>query len=221
MYRPLALVLVAFALAMGVQTSLTATASAHTPSPRACTIAWQAAPPGQKFRAKQRCLQAQWRHRCITHPRVVPGSVTVKGLRLRPGKRKGNSPHWRNQRKVIGWLANEALRRHLPRAVLISAVATTTQESSARELDYGDGTSLGPLQLIDIHGTPRERKSIEFSGNWFYNGAIRVWRRYRGHIDAVRMSDAVQRPRVHGRPAHWIPEAERTVRIVLGDCQIA
>jgi len=195
-------------------------AQAHTPSPKACTLAWQAAPAGHKFSAKKTCLIAQARHRCVTHQRVVPGRATVKGQLLMRGKSKQHSPHWRNQRKVIAWLVNEALRRDLPKPVLISAVATTTQESSARELAGGHGTSAGPFQLINTHGPQSKRKTIWFSGNWYYNGAIRKWRRAGGRIGIVALSHSVQRSRYPSAVGAWVREATRTVNLTLGSCML-
>ena len=193
-------------------------AHAHTPNPRACDYIWQLAEPGEKFSAKKTCLAAQRRHSCVTHQRTVHGRVTVKGKRLM--RAKGGSPHWRNQRKVIAWLVNEALRRNLPKPVLISAIATTTQESSARELSHGHGTSVGPFQLINTHGSAARRRTIQFSGNWYYNGAIRVWRRNDGRIGVVELSHAVQRSRYPRAVARWVREATRTTNIVLAGCTL-
>jgi hypothetical protein len=154
---------------------------------------------------------------------MVPGNVTVKGQWLRSGHGARYSPHWRNQRKVIGWLVNEALRRNLPMPVLISAIATTTQESSARELQeptFFSGTSVGPFQLIDIHGSKAQRRTIEFSGSWYLNGAIRVYREHRGRIGIVELSHAVQRSGYPRAVSRWVAEATRTSTIVLGTCKL-
>lgn len=193
----------------------TSTAHAHRAKASSCDRVWHVAPPGEKWAAKQRCLAAVKRHNCVVHYQPSFVGVTVKGERLA----RGGSPHWRNQRHVIAWLAREASRRDLPYVVALSAIATTTQESSARELGHGHGTSVGPFQLIDLHGSVAERRSIEFSGNWFYNGAIRVYRANRA-IDAVTLSHRVQRSAYPTAVARWIPEARRTLRIVLGSCTL-
>ena len=190
-------------------------AHAHVAKASACDRVWQAAPPGHKWAAKQRCLAAVKRHNCVTHGRPVPGTVTVKGEQLR----RGGSVHWRNQREVIEWIVVEGLRRNLPYPVVLSAIATTTQESSARELDYGHGTSVGPFQLIDSHGTAAQRRTIAFSGTWYYNGAIRTYRR-NPNLSIIELSHAVQRSAHPTAAARWIPEARRTLGLVLGSCRL-
>jgi len=194
------------------------TSHAHTAKPAPyCDIVWDQAPPGKKWAAKQRCLVLVVKHNCVKHPRQVPGTVKVKGLRLVPGRR--NSPHWRNQRKVVGWIVNEGLRRALPRKVVLSALVATTQESSARELDYGHGTSVGPFQLISDHGPQHLRETVEFSGNWYYNGAMKVLRRNPG-IGAAALAQAVEQSAHPDRYGQWLPEANRTLDAVLGPCHI-
>lgn len=181
-------------------------ADAHPPDPKACVIAWQQAPAGSKWTARQRCLAAQLRHRCQTHPRLVPATARVKGQRVD-----------REQRRVIGWLVQTGVARNLPRVFVLSAIATTTQEASAREIGYGHGTSVGPFQLISDHGTAAQRETIEFSGNWFYSGA---WKSYRRGMGPVELSHAVQRSRYPTAVAKWIPEANRTLIATLGSCRL-
>lgn len=181
-------------------------ADAHPPNPKACVIAWHDAPVGEKWSAKQRCVAAQERHRCQTHPRVVPSTARVKGKRVD-----------RAQKKVIAWLVQTGVARKLPRVFVLSAIATTTQESSAREIGYGHGTSVGPFQLIDSHGDAAQRRTIEFSGNWFYSGA---WKVYRRGMGPVELSHAVQRSRYPRAVAKWIPEADNTLRATLGSCRL-
>lgn len=193
------------------------TANAHVAKASACDRVWQLAEVGDKWAAKQRCLAAVKRHNCVTHGRPVPGAVTVKGEPLRRGR--GGSPHWRNQREVIEWIVVEGIRRDLPYPVVLSALITTTQESSARELDHGHGTSVGPFQLISDHGSAAERQSIEFSGTWYYNGAIRTYRA-RPHLSVVELSHAVQRSAHPDAVRAWIRESTRTLGLVLGPCRL-
>jgi hypothetical protein len=219
--RSLVIFTLSVVVALGGSALAAPIAQAHTPNPIACEIAWDSAPAGMKFTAQQRCIAAQWRHTCLTHQRTVPSSVTVKGLYLKPGRRATYSPHWRNQRHVIAWIVNEGLRRHLPRKLIITALATGTQESSLRELAYGDSSSLGPFQLLDLHGTARERISIEFSGAWFYNGIQRTYRR-NPSLSIIDLAHSQQRSRYPAAVGDWIPEATRTVKLVLGPrCQVA
>lgn len=194
---------------------VTGESQAHVPRPEACEIAWEQAPPGAKWAAQQRCVAAQIRHTCVTHGRSVPGTVRVKGQRLAAG----HSRYWRNQRHVIGWIVNEGLRRNLSRTVVLAAIVATTQESSARERPDGHGTSVGPFQLIDDHGTFEQRKSVEFSGNWFYNGALKELRRL-GPMSSPTLAQEVEESAYPSEYAQWLPEAKRTLAAVLGPCRL-
>jgi hypothetical protein len=161
---------------------------------------WEKAPVGRKWKSLVTCLG---RH--CAKPRPVPRTVTVKG-----------KPVTANQRHVLGWIFNEGRKRKLPRTMILSAIATTTQESSATELGHGHGTSVGPFQLIDSHGSVAERQTIEFSGNWFYNGASKTW--HRG-IDPVTLSHRVQRSAHPRATSQWIPEATSSLTKILGPCR--
>jgi hypothetical protein len=211
----LSMLIAALIIALAFATLDPPAAQGHVAKASSCDLVWQAADVGEKWPAKQRCLAAVQRHNCVTHGRPVPGSVTVKGEPLR----RGGSAHWRNQREVIEWIVVEGIRRNLPQKVVVSAIATTTQESSARELDHGHGTSLGPFQLINLHGPAAQRRSIEFSGTWYYNGAIRTYRR-NPSLSVVELSHAVQRSAHPTAVARWIPEARRTLGLVLGPCRL-
>lgn len=182
-----------------------------------CSLAWQAAPPGTKWTARQHCIVLVERHNCVKHPRTVPGYVRVKGQRLAPGRR--NSRHWRNQRKVVGWIVNEGLRRNLPRKVVLSALVAGTQESSLRELDYGHDTSVGPFQLISSHGSEADRITIEFSGNWYFNGAMKIYRSDAG-IGVAALAQAVEQSAHPDEYGQWVPESTRTLDAVLGSCRL-
>lgn len=145
--------------------------------------------------------------KCILPRTVRLGGVTVKGR-----------PIGTNQRKVLLWIINEGHRRHLPRVVIIAAIAATTQESGARELHHGTGTSLGPWQLISSHGTPAQRISVEFSGTWFFDGAMKVYRGQRS-ITAAALAQAVERSAYPSAYRAWVPEARRTIARINGPCR--
>lgn len=188
-----------------------ATADAHAPRPAACNTAMAAAPPGDRFAAKQRCLV--WIHGHNTahicqRPLVVPVTVRVKGARADRG-----------QRHVIGWIVTEGVRRKLPRVVVWSALMATTQEANARELDGGHGTSAGPFQLINTHGSLADRITVEFSGNWYYNGAAKVYRANR-KIQPGHLAQAVERSGHPGAYHQWRSESNRTLTAVLGPCML-
>lgn len=206
--RKLTLFITVLALLLVIAILRAPAADAHASPIRAqiCNVVWEQLPPGERFPAKRQCLAQVREHNCRHVPRFVPRAVTVKGRRADAG-----------QRRVIGWLVTEALRRDLPHVVLLAAVSTTTQEASARELRHGHGSSLGPFQLIDSHGHASQRRTIAFSGDWFYNGAMKVYRRWRG-IDAVTLSHRVQRSAHPTATRRWIPEARRTIKATLGGC---
>lgn len=184
-------------------------AQAHVIRPSVCDRAWQQAPAGQKWERKARCLRILRKHR-IDHAcqpkRVVPRSVKVKGERADRG-----------QRHVLGWILHEGRRRHLRRVAVLAAIVATTQEASARELRHGHGSSLGPFQLIDIHGSAAQRISVEFSGNWFYNGAVKVLRD-QPSIGPAQLAQAVERSAYPSAYNQWLPEARRTLRAYQGLC---
>lgn len=218
LFRLSTLVLIGIAV-FGLVLLASGTSEAHTPQPVACTYAWKLAPVGGKWEAKQRCVAAQTRHQCVTHPRVVPGYVRVKGQLLSRGRSPRHSPHWRNQRKVLGWIVNEGLRRDLSRTVVLAAIVATTQEATARELDYGHDSSVGPFQLIDDHGPEHLRVTVEFSGNWFYNGALKELRRL-GPMSPPALAQEVEESGHPGEYRQWLPEAQRTLAAVLGPCRL-
>lgn len=183
-------------------------ARAHTPRPAACTAAWEAAPPGEKWQAKQRCLQYIERHR-LAHlcakPRPVLAYATVKYTRAT-----------RSQRVVLSRVLAEGRRTRAHPNVMVSIVAAVTQESTATNLPYGHGTSVGILQLIDLHGTVAWRMVIENSAGWYYRGA-RTVRGYRT-MPPAQLAQAVQSSAHPTAYQQWVPEARRTYRRWLGPC---
>lgn len=194
------------ALILTLAIAFSGKAEAHTLRPSVCTAQWHDAPPGHKWQVKQLCIAYVRKHNCIAHQRPVPRSVEVKGRRVDSG-----------QRHVLGWLVNEAQRRRLPKKVLVSSIAATTQEASARELRHGHGSSLGPFQLISSHGTYAQRITVEFSGNWYFNGAVKVVRGNPG-IAPAALAQAVERSAYPSAYAQWVPEARRTAASILGPC---
>jgi len=194
---------------IGYIAAFPADSNAHTIRPTKCDIVWHQAPPGHRWEAKQRCLAYVARHNCIVHQRPVPRTVRVKGARVNA-----------NQRHVIGWIVNEGQRRKLGSTFILAALVATTQEASAMELRHGHGTSLGPFQLIDKHGPAHLRITVEFSGNWFYNGAVKEWRRL-GPMSAPALAQEVEESGYPGAYRQWLPESRRTLAAVLGTCRIA
>jgi hypothetical protein len=184
-------------------------AHAHTIYPGKCEIVWQNAPAGHKWEAKVRCLKFMKKHNqahMCQRPRFAPATTTVKHERA-DGE----------QRRVLSWIMNEGHRRHLRRVAVLAAVVATTQEAEARELAGGDGTSVGPFQLISTHGSAADRQTVEFSGNWFYNGAVDVLRGHSG-ISAPDLAQAVERSAYPHAYAQWLGEARWTLKRFSGPC---
>lgn len=194
-----------FALAFAIGAS-EADAHARPINPSACELVWKQSPPGHRWAAKQRCLAYVTAHNCTVIPRFVPKHVTVKGVRVDS-----------NQRHVLSWVVTEALRRHLSRTYALAAIQATTQEATAWELDHGEGTSVGPFQLTSDHGPRALRITVEYSGNWFYDGAGKVYRR---GMTPAQLAQAVERS---GHPTAYSQhssEARRSLRIILGPCRL-
>lgn len=175
-------------------------------TPATCQALWEALPPGERFPAKQACLRQILVQGCKTKPRFVPRSVRVKGSRA------GS-----NQRHVLGWVVSEGIRRRLARKVVLAAIVATTQESTATELHGGEGTSAGPFQLTNAHGELADRITVEFSGNWFFNGAAKI--RHRS-MTAPQLAQAVERSGFPSAYAQWLPEAMRTLPAIAGPCHV-
>ena len=115
-----------------------------------------------------------------------------------------------NQRRNLTTALDLARRMRSPHNHQVALVAAMTQEASARNLPYGHGTSVGILQLIDIHGSFAWRMRITNSAGWFLRGAHRI--DPRGHLYAPRLAQRVQRSAYPTAYARWRREAENTVR---------
>lgn len=90
-----------------------AVAEAHTPRPIACQIAWQQAPVGEKWTAKQRCIAAQRRHVNMHATAIRIAKVTRACVRYPSGMGTGMcraiatvEPAW-----ATSWAYHELLRR--------------------------------------------------------------------------------------------------------------
>lgn len=194
-----------------------APATAHRPDPAACQAAWEAAPDGEKWPAKQTCLTGQHRHQLAhecSRPRpLVPRTVRVKGVRATS-----------HQRQMLTRALNEARRMRAPRSHLVAVAAGMTQETVAQNLNYGDRDSVGILQLRAMHGTRRWRLVPENSAGWFLRGARQLDPRGRAPLRSDRRTGRwglIQRVQRSGHPYaynRWLPESRRTVAAFLGAC---
>lgn len=130
---------------------------------------------------------------------------------LRVGPNQAGS----QQRHVITTMLQIAGQRHASFRVKVSILSAAMQESKARELPYGDGSSLGPLQLISIHGPASLRIRSDFSANWYLPQAIRI---DAPGITVAEIAVRVQRPaaRAHYKMMinrHWKQSAMLDTRI--------
>ena len=127
--------------------------------------------------------------------------MTVKGVRAD-----------RQQRRTAALMLRTSRRMRVPYRVRVAMIAAATQESGIRPLSHGHGSSVGPLQLISLHGDVRERRDPEFSAGWFLRGAMRIYRV--GDRIAV-LAYRVQRPADRSgyilMLTRYQPEAMRTV----------
>lgn len=139
---------------------------------------------------------------------TIPAFATVKGTRVD-----------RNQRHVLTWVLGEGRRRKVGYAVMVASVIATTQEAEAHELRGGGGSSAGPYQLTSEHGSYEQRVTVEYSGNWFLNGAVEYARRH-PHSSPSAIAQGVERSAYPNAYARWIPEARRTIKIYYGRCRV-
>lgn len=115
------------------------------------------------------------------------------------------------QAEVAGVFIAEGMRRGLPARAFTAAIAAGLVESGLRRLPYGDGSSVGPLQLIAVHGTVEQRTDALFSVSWFYNGLVRVpgW-------DALPVGVATQRVQRSAFPLRYGEKEAQATAIIAG-----
>ena len=137
---------------------------------------------------------------------LIPARVTVK-----------HRAATLKQRRNLTVALNYARGMRAPYTHRVALVAAITQESSANNLPYGSGTSVGVLQLIDSHGTVAWRMVIANSVGWFLRGARKIdpyGRRAPGAL-----AQAVQRSAHPTAYNQWVSEAADTVAIYQGPCR--
>jgi len=159
-----------------------------------------------RFRACER-----WRkrhnlnHYCARPRPLLSRSATVKHRSARFVQRRNLTTALRYARRVRAPLNHR-----------IALVAAITQESTANNLPYGHGTSVGILQLINTHGSVAWRMRITNSAGWFLRGAKKV--DPHGRMAPRRLAQAVQRSAHPSAYGQWVAEANRTVRKFYGRC---
>lgn len=136
---------------------------------------------------------------------TVPSTITAKHHRTTV-----------EQRANVTKALRLSTRMGSPRKHQIALVAAATQEDTLRNRVKGHGTSVGFLQLIDLHGTVTWRMNINNSAGWFLRGARQADRPW---LTAAQLAQAVQKsghPYAYGQ---WVGEARRTTLGYLASCQ--
>ncbi len=114
-------------------------------------------------------------------------------------------------------IAAVAVERGLPERAVVIALATAMQESTLRNLDYGDRDSLGLFQQRPSQGwgTPAQVQDPVYAAGKFYDGLVQIPAWESGEL--TRVADAVQRsayPLAYGK---WTDFAESLADVVLSD----
>lgn len=122
-----------------------------------------------------------------------------------------------NARTII----DTGLRLSVPEKGLVVAIATAMQESTLRNLDYGDRDSLGLFQQRAAWGPAADRTDPGRSAAMFFTGGqagqrglldVPGWQR----MEVWRAAQAVQVSAFPTAYAKWTPLAAATVGAVLG-----
>lgn len=195
-----------------------------------CDRVINAAPPGHKFAAMQRCLKYVRAHnlavKCRAPRPIISPRMTVKHVQAEI-----------QQRRIATSILNLGRKLRANRTTQVAIIAAATQESSIRNLGGGHGSSVGILQLIDSHGSSAWRRIPLNSARWFYcgtsegmatgsnsgldsrhcNGGARASRECK-HSSASSCAQSVQRSGFPSAYRQWEPEAQRTYQLFLGQC---
>ena len=121
-------------------------------------------------------------------PVALTGSCTVAGTGLTLTAEQAAS---------AATIAAVGRARGLPERAVVIALATAQQESTMRNLDYGDRDSLGLFQQRPSQGwgTPEQVRDPVYSTGKFYDGLVRV-----RNWESLRLTDAAQRVQRSGFP---------------------
>lgn len=121
-------------------------------------------------------------------PVALTGSCTVPGTDLALTSEQASS---------AATIAAVGRARGLPERAVVVALATAQQESTMRNLDYGDRDSLGLFQQRPSQGwgTPEQVTDPVYAAGKFYDGLVEV-----RNWEALRLTDAAQRVQRSGFP---------------------
>jgi hypothetical protein len=112
-------------------------------------------------------------------------------------------------------IAEVGRSRGLPERAVVIALATAMQESTLRNLDYGDRDSLGLFQQRPSQGwgTPEQVQDPIYAAGQFYDGLVQVPAWETGELTLV--ADAVQRsafPLAYGKWSFFAEELAAALR---------
>lgn len=123
-------------------------------------------------------------NKCIkfvcARPNIVPKQTTVKHVSATA-----------EQRKNIARSVAVGVKMGASPKMIDSMISAITIESRALNLPYGHSSSVGILQLLDIHGSVAWRMNIENSVGWYFRGAMKLDTK---NMTAPEIAAAVQRP---------------------------
>ena len=121
-------------------------------------------------------------------PVRLTGSCTVAGTDLTLSSEQASS---------AATIAAVGRARGLPERAVVVALATAQQESTMRNLDYGDRDSLGLFQQRPSQGwgTPEQVRDPVYAAGKFYDGLVEV-----RNWQSLRVTDAAQRVQRSGFP---------------------
>lgn len=220
-YRPERRTLIVLLLALGTLMLLGTPprAEAHWPAqPATCNaIALAKArevPPAthrevRLYRAA--CLRAAKRHAAahcrLGHPLPLVGRIPTKETT------RGASLH---QRRNVTVALNVARKMRAPYGHYVEVIAAAMQEQGLGNYPKGHGTSVGFLQLIDIHGTVAWRMNVVNSAGWNLRGARQL--DPHGRIPPGRLAQLVQGSAHPTLYYQWVPKARTIVATYLRPC---
>ncbi len=118
------------------------------------------------------------------------------------------------QKSNIARVLAVGVKRKVSKSILIAAIMTITQESSALNLNYGDRDSVGLFQQRPSQGW-KGLRDIERAAGEFYDHAIPVFKQNPSQA-LSKLCQAVQRSAYPDAYAKWESEARATVNAYLG-----
>ncbi|GCD99873.1 LysM peptidoglycan-binding domain-containing protein [Embleya hyalina] len=144
---------------------------------------------------------------------LLPYALTVKQETFSP-----NDSQWAHARTIV----EVGRERGLPTRAYVIAVATALQESTLRNLSYGDRDSLGLFQQRPSQGwgTPAQLQDPTYASNAFYREfqarSMAKWSDWRTR-QLWEVADYVQRSGYPTYYARWERQAANMVATILGD----